>query len=163
MDIEIIVLMLTILTIYFAFIRITFAAKPNLRIRFKDGKKEAELVAGEEATIKLHIENRGHWFAKPAAHDVFVYANFDPTFHLTELKYGSALEKSNQEVKIGKGGRKYLKAEGIHLFYEEPGEDIEVYIKAPEKEGRYRLEIAADSREGGYRFQRLWLNVIKVA
>lgn len=152
----------TIFVIYLTIIAVKFAAKPRLRIRFKDGKKEAEFAAGERVTLKLYVENKGHWFAaKPAARKVVLYANFRPLFELTEIRYGSNLERSNQEVKIGKGGRKYLETEGIiYLYHEEPGEDVEVDVKTPEAEGRYPVEIPARSEEGSCGFERLWLKVV---
>ena len=153
----------TIVIIYFAIIATNFAAKPKLKIRFKNGRKEVEFAVGEKATLKLHLENQGHWFtAKPAARKLALYVNFQPIFEPIEIRYGSTLERSNQEVKTGKAGRKYLKTEEIiYLYYEEPGEDVEVDVKMPETEGRYPIEIPAYSEEGSCGFQRLWLKVVK--
>ena len=153
----------TIVMIYLTFIVTKFTAKPKLKIRFKNGKKEAEFGAGKKATLKLYVENQGHWYAaKPAARKTALYVNFPPIFEPIEIRYGSNLEKSNRKVKIGKGGRKYLKTEEIiYLFYEEPGEEIEIDVKMPQIEGRYPIEIAAYSEEGSCGFQRLWLKVVK--
>lgn len=152
----------TVVVIYLAIIAAKFAAKPKLKIRFKNGKNEVTFRADEKATLTLYLVNQGHFIAKPAALNVSVYVNFTPIFEPIEIRFGSALEKSSREVKTGKGGRKYLKTdEKITLYHEELGEDIEVDVKMPEKEGRYPIEIPAYSSEGSCGFQRLWVNVIK--
>ncbi len=152
----------TIVVIYLAFVAAQFAAKPKVDIRFKNGKKEFEVQAGEKATLKLQLENKGHWFSKPAARKLALFVNFEPVFEPIEVRYGSALEISNREVMTGTGGRKYLKVEDeIYLYHGDPGEDVQVDVKTPETEGRYLVEVAAYSQEGSCGLHRLWLRVIK--
>jgi len=155
----------TIIIIYLALIAAKFAAKPKLKIKFENGRKEVQFAAGKKVTLKLHLENQGHWYsAKPAARKLALYVNFNPIFEPIEIRYGSTLERSNQDVKIGKSGRKYLKTEEIiSLYHEEPGEDVEVDVRMPKIEGRYPIEIPAYSEEGSCGFHRLWVRVVKIA
>lgn len=152
----------TIFIIYLTITAVKFAAKPKLKVRFADGKTETELPRNARQTIRLYVENVGHWYtAKPAARKTLVYANFDPAFEPIEIRYGSRLERSNREVKIGKDGRKYLETEDIiYLYHGEPGEYIEVDVKTPAEEGRYPIYIPIRSEEGSYEPQRLWLNIV---
>ena len=106
--------------------------------------------AGEKATLKFHLENVGHWYSKPAATNVTLWVNFKPKFEPTEIRYGSGAVplKENQDVGDGKGGSRYLKVSEINLFREEPGEDIEVDVKVPDKKGIYPAWIAVHSDQG---------------
>jgi hypothetical protein len=51
-------------------------------------------------------------------------------------------------VGFGKGGSRYLRVTEINLFHEEPGEDIEVDVKMPDKKGNFHIWIAAHSDQG---------------
>lgn len=70
------------------------------------------------------------------------------------------MEKEDQNVLLGKDNSKYLKATGISLFHEEPGEDVEVDMVAPARIGRYRIWIAARSDEGNYGIHRFRIDVV---
>lgn len=156
-------IIITIFIIYLTVIALKFAAKPRLKIRFVNREKEAEIPTGKVVTLKFCVENIGHWFtAKPAARRVVLYVNFESEFEPIEIRYGSALERSNKDVRIGKGGRKYMETEGIiYLYHEEPGEFVEVDVKTPEREGRYPIWIPARSEEGSCGFEKLWLKLVK--
>ena len=166
MNLEILQLVFHIITttfvVYLTIEAVKFAAKPKLKIRFKDGRKEVEFAARQKATLILHLQNQGRWLAKPAARKLAVFVNFQPIFEPMEIRYGSVLEFSNREVRTGKGGRKYLRTEEvIYLYHEEPGEDLEVDVKMPDIEGRYPIDIPAYSEEGSCGFERLWIKVFK--
>jgi len=98
--------------------------------------------------INYLLENIGHWYGKPAAKNVLLYANFESTFEPAEIRFGSTLENLNTTVRSGKKGCKYLKADGIHLTYQEPGEEIACTVKMPDKKGSYMSWLAVFSDEG---------------
>lgn len=102
----------------------------------------------------------GRWYAKPAATNVTLYVNFQQPVEPVKIRYGSTLEKEDQNVLLGKDNSKYLKATGISLFHEEPGEDVEVDMVAPARIGRYRIWIAARSDEGSYGIHRFRIDVV---
>lgn len=138
--ISVVVLLLTLLML-------RFQAKPKLKIK---NRGDFVLHAGEKATLKFHIENVGHLYSKPAATNITLWVNFKPEFKPIEIRYGSGAVplKKSQDVGFGKGGSRYLKVSKIKLFSEEPGEDIEVDVKMPDKKGIYPIWIAAYSDQG---------------
>lgn len=147
-----------VIIIFLTFIILKFTARPKVKIRFKNGKKEEEIFIGQEKNLIIHVENQGHCYAKPAARNTVFDVNFDPVFvELIKLEYGTAPPREDTKVKDGKGG-KFLSAEGIYLFHEQPGEDFTVTVKGL-KQGRCPIEIPARSEEGSCGFQKLWLKV----
>lgn len=145
---------------YIAFLALGFAAKPKLKVTLKDGRKKVEFIKGEKKAIRFHIENVGRWYAKPAATNVTLYANFEQSVEPVKIRYGSTLEKEDQNVLLGRNNGKYLKATGIMLFHEEPGEDVEIDVVAPARSGRYRIWIAAHSDEGACGVHRFHIAVV---
>ena len=138
---------LAFLTLWLTIIILKFTAKPHIKISF-NGKRtfwEAELVV-----LSFHLRNVGHWYGRPPASEVVAWVNTDEDLEPKRLRFGSTLEKEKTEVRRGKGNSKCLKAEGIVLFYEEPGEDIELAVTMPAKPGRYRVWISLHSTQGGY-------------
>lgn len=143
------------------FLILSFSAKPKLKVSLKEGRKKLEFVKGEKKAIRFHIENAGHWYAKPAATNVTLYVNFEQPLEPVKIRYGSTLEKEDQNVLLGKDNSKYLKATGIFLFHEEPGEDVEVQVVAPSKKrGQHRIWIAAYSDEGSCGVHTFCLEVV---
>jgi hypothetical protein len=141
-----------------AFLTLRFTAIPKINISLKDSK-ECTLLCRPNETVKLtfNLKNVGRWYAHPPAKNVILYTNFPEPFELIEAHYGSALERSQRQVRIGKrydnlftGNMKYFRVDGITLFYEEPGEIVEVQIKTPNQLGIYPLRVAAHSDERAY-------------
>jgi hypothetical protein len=152
----------TIFIIILTFLALKFQAKPKVKIRFKNGGRRIKFHVGEKATLRLHAENVGHWYsAKPAATNVILWVNFEPAFEPIEIRYGAALETRSHNVRYSKHGNKWLRASEIHLFHQEAGEDFEVDVKMPEKEGLYKLWIPIHSDQGDSGFQKLWIKVVK--
>ena len=149
------------LIILLTFLALGFSAKPKLEINLKDGRKKLKLIKGENKTLRFHIENVGHWYAKPPATNVILFVNFPQPFEPVIIRYGSTLEKEDRNIFHGKDNSKYLKATGILLFHEEPGEDVEVDVVAPAKSGRYRIWIAAHSDEGGCGIHRFYIDIVE--
>lgn len=157
--ISIISLLFTIITtffiIYLTILTLEISAKPKLEILLKNNRK---FYPGEEVKLTYHLQNIGRYmfgvrfsifrYGKTAAKNVLLYINFDPSFELHEIRYGSTLEKMDTNVFRGKNNCKYMIAKGIHLTYIEPGEDIESKVKMPDTEGNYSSWIAAFSEEG---------------
>lgn len=48
-------------------------------------------------------------------------------------------------MKAGKGGMRYLKAEGLKLSRHETGEDIHILTTTPKEPGEYRVRVTAYS------------------
>ncbi len=141
-----------------------FTAKPKLKITFKDKGRRPKFYEGEEAVLRFYLANVGHWYsAKPAATNTMFWVNFDPAFEPNKIRYGSSLEKENRQVRRGKGNSKYLKASKIHLFYEkiELGEDIEILVKMPKKEGVYPIWIPAHSDQGDCGVNKFKVKIVK--
>lgn len=136
----------TIFIIYLTVLTLKISAKPKLKIVLKDNDRK--FYPSEEVKLNYHLKNVGHWYGKPAAKNVVLYINFEPSFELLEIRYGSNLEKVDTNVFRGKNNCKYMKAKGIHLTYLEPGENVELKVKMPNTEGNYSSWIAAFSEEG---------------
>jgi hypothetical protein len=148
--------------IILTYLMLKFQAKPKVKIRFKNGRRRIKLPVGEKATLRFHAENVGHWYsAKPAATNVKLWVNFEPAFEPIEIRYGSVLERKSRELHLGVRDSKYLVASGIYLFHHEAGEDFEVDVKMPEKEGLYKLWIPIHSDQGDSGVQKLWIKVVR--
>jgi hypothetical protein len=80
---------------------------------------------------------------------VKIYCNFAPEFELEEIRYGSTQSERNSDVRVGKGGLKYLVAQGIVVAYGEPGEQVHVVTKAPREAGNYVIRVVAVAENGG--------------
>ena len=104
------------------------------------------------------MTNRGYWYALPPAIDVTAFCDFDPAFELIGLGYGSQQEIIAAEVRIGKGGRKYLKAKGLKLIADDLGEVIKVHVRTPSNPGRYLTRISAYSANGLTHFEDFYLD-----
>jgi hypothetical protein len=150
----------SLLVAFLTFLILKFQAKPKLRIRLKHRGRRIRFVANETATLRFHIENAGHWYsAKPAATNVILWVNFEELFEPIELRYGADLAKRNYNVRSSEQGNKWLRANGIHLFHQEAGEDIEVIVKMPEETGRYRVWVAAHSDQGDCGVHKFQLDI----
>ena len=138
---------LAFLTLWLTVIVLKFTAKPHIKISF-NGKRT--FWESESVVLSFHLRNVGHWYGRPPASGVVAYVNTEEDLEPKRLRFGSTLEKERTEVRRGKRNSKYLKVEGIVLFYEEPGEDIELAVTMPAKPGRSRVWISLHSTEGGY-------------
>ncbi len=152
-------LITSVLVGYMTFAMLRFGAKPKLRINLVGSEGELAFLPNKVVTLKIHLENVGYWYAKPRAKNTRVYWNFDPSFEPILIRYGSTLEKSDGNVKKGKGGSKYLKAGGVHLSAGEPGEDMEAEVKIPSKPGVYPSWVSAYCDEGDCGVHRFSIKV----
>lgn len=150
----------TLFIIYLTILTLRFTAKPRLRVSLLDDRATGYYTS-ETITLKYLVENIGRWYGRPAAKNVFLYVNFDPAFEPFEIRFGTTLEKSNTTVCRGKRNCKYLNADGIHLTYQEPGEQIACTVSLPDKEGSYRSWIAAFSDEGDCGVHRFNIRIKK--
>ncbi len=128
-----------------------FTAKPRVDFHVMAENPALAFHAGHNARLSLHCQNVGRWYARPAATNLRVYINFDPALEPLRLKYGSQLERSEeqvQEVRRGKRNSKYMKAVGIQLFHGEPGEDVEMEVRMPDHAGLYKCWVAAYCDDG---------------
>jgi len=132
-------------TIYIAYLALVHTAKPRIEILLREPTNQPK-----DRLIVLHydIKNIGHWYALPPAIDVVVYLNFDPLFDLIGIGYGSQQEIQAAEVRIGKGGFKYLKAMGIKLIASDLPETIILHTRTPTEAGTYHAHISAYSPNG---------------
>jgi hypothetical protein len=137
------------------------SAKPKLRVTVSSpGHHELAFNQGQTCTLRFFLENVGHWYgAKPAASNVRLRVNFERAFEPRIIRYGSDLEISNGDVRPGVGNGQYMKADGIYLFHEEPGEAVEVDVQMPAAEGTYRFWVAAHANEGGCGVHKFQLKV----
>jgi hypothetical protein len=144
------------------FLMLHSSAKPKLKVTLSSpGKDKLEFHKGALSTLRFYLQNVGHWYgAKPAASNVTLWINFEPAFTPIKIRYGSNLQKRKKGFRRGKGGSKYVKAKGIHLFHEEPGEAVEVRVKMPKEKGAYRFWVAAHANEGGCGVHKFKLEVI---
>jgi len=148
--------------IMLTYLMLKFQAKPKVNIRFKNGRRRIKLHADEKATLRFHAVNVGHWYsAKPAATNVMLWVNFEPSFEPIEIRYGSVLERKSRGLHLGKRGSKYLVASGIYLFHQEAGEDFEVDVKMPDKEGMYQLWIPIHSDQGDCGVNKFKVKILK--
>lgn len=131
--------------VYIAFLALVHTAKPRIDVVLLE-----DTIQPCNRLIKLQFElrNVGYWYALPPAIDITVYCNFDPAFDLVGLGYGSQQEILAAEVRIGKGGRKYLKAKGIKLIADDFGEVVQVHLKTPQVPGSYLARLSAYSANG---------------
>jgi hypothetical protein len=131
---------------YLTFLMLQFTARPRLTITLLEQKKAFKPGCVER--LRFLAQCAGYWYARPAATNIRLYVNFDPAFEPLRIRFGSTLEKVEENVRRGKGQSKYLVASGIHLSQQEPGEEIETEVKMPAKKGRYRCWISAYSDQG---------------
>lgn len=142
---------IAVLVLYLTYLAVKFTAKPKIRVTFvnSNNKREIKQLPGCFCVIRLYIENVGHWFsAKPAASNIQAWINLPSLFKLVYLRYGANLDKVDFKEKSAKGGIKYLRADEITLFHEEPGEYLELGLITPKKEGEYELFIPIYANEG---------------
>lgn len=135
----------SLVVVYLTLLALRYTAKPRLRVSLLG---HGALPPGETVILRFRVSNRGHWYGRPAATNVVMFLNFPPEFKPIRARYGSSLEKVCEELKPGKGKTNYLKVDGIQLFHEEPGEDIEVEVKLPPFPDTYEVRIAAYSEQG---------------
>jgi len=136
----------TVFVVYITLLALKHTAKPKMKIVYN--KLKGNYSTNTEYLISFSLYNLGNWYGKPGIKHLECFVNFLPPTELVEIRYGSIQELKNMEVKIGKGGSKYLKAEGIYLIHGEPPENIEVKIKTPNDAGEYKFWIACYSEDG---------------
>jgi hypothetical protein len=150
------ILIIALLFIIYLIIHILqIIAPPKIKILIKNNRI---FYSGEEVKLTYQLQNVGSYlfglplssllYGKTAATNVLLFVNFDSSFELLEIRYGSNLEKLDTNVFSGKKNSKYMMAKRIHLTYSEPGEDIEIKVKMPDTKGNYFSWIAVFSKEG---------------
>lgn len=135
---------------YLTVLTLRFTTEPKLKMTLLTSIHEGDFVPDQAEKIRIYIENIGRWYGRPAATNVKLYVNFPPAFDPVQIKFGSDLEITENDVRRGKGNSKYLIASGIHLFSGELGEEIEVEVKMPNKAGNYYFWVAAYSDQGDF-------------
>lgn len=134
----------TVCVLFLAYAALAQTARPNIAVKLRSPARN-QCRTGETHVFVFDIVNLGHWYGSPIAVDVTVFFNFSPEFELRELRYGSAQEQVNAKVKTGKGGMRYLKAEGLKISRHETGEEVHVLAETPKAPGDYRLRVSAYS------------------
>ena len=137
-------------TIYIAYLALVHTAKPRITVSLREPNRQP---CSRLLGLHYDLKNRGHWYALPPAIDIVVFCDFDPRFELVGLGYGSQQEILAAEVRVGKGGRKFLKAKGLKLIANDLGEVIQVHLRTPEEPGTYLTRISAYSPNGLSHFQ----------
>lgn len=137
-------------TIYIAYLALVHTAKPRITVSLHE---EVRQPCSKLLALHYDLRNRGHWYALPPAIDVVVFCDFDPRFDLIGIGYGSQQETLAAEVRIGKAGRKFLKAKGLKLIANDLGEVIQVHVRTPAEPGMYLTRISAYSPNGLSHFQ----------
>ncbi|MGD0013556.1 MAG: hypothetical protein ABSD56_03900 [Bryobacteraceae bacterium] len=150
-------IVLTFFTAWLTLIILKFTVRPKIRISAHGRRRWSP---SEPATLRFDLKNVGHWYGRPPATNTKVYVNVAPPLEPIKIRYGSILERTDEKVGPGKGGVKCLRAEGIDLFYEEPGESIELQLMTPDAKGRYRIWLSLYSEQGGHTVYRTSLRVL---
>ena len=130
---------------YLAYAALKHSARPHAKVHLNEPKL---LYAGATDLFKFSFQNAGHWYSKPMIVNMTTYINFDTNFEPFFIQYGSTQEIKDENVRIGKGKMKFLKAKGIKLSYGEDDEEIHVKAKNPSTPGRYKIKISAYSENG---------------
>ncbi len=131
-----------VLTIFILVIMLRQPLSPNLRLRFKNGKKLVKCERGKNTTLSFYIENVGTLFAKPAAIEVIGWINFPSGFKLKEIR---TLGGQNREVGTSgvfpDKGMSYLRFPRSHnLFYKEIWH-FDVDVEIPQDTKNYQIFI----------------------
>jgi len=100
--------------IYIAFLALKHTTKPRINVSLLNARDNV-IRCNREAVFVFEVNNVGYWYGVAPAIDITIFCNFDPAFELKELKYGSEQEIINNHVRKGKGGLKFVRAEGIKL------------------------------------------------
>jgi|GEM_PF-2107199 len=130
---------------YLAWAVLRHSTKPRAIVYFTEPQTAR---INETKLFKFPFKNIGYWYAKPIIVNMTVFVNFEPTFELKEIRYGSVQEIIDNNVRDGKGGMKFLKAKGIKLGFSEFIEEVHVLAKCPSEPGMYRIKIDAYSDNG---------------
>jgi hypothetical protein len=143
---------------YLAYAALKHSARPHAKVYLREPKK---FYTSTTEMFKFAFENAGHWYSKPIVVNMTVFLNFDENFDLFHIEYGSAQEIKDDNVRIGKGKMKFLKAKGLKLSYGE--DDEEIYIKAmtPSRPGQYKIKISAYSENGLSLTKHFQIKVLK--
>ena len=80
------------LGVVLTYIILRLTAKPKIRISLNQ-EKSLTFRPGETIKLTFHLRNTGQWYGRPPATDVKVYVNFDQSFELEQVRFGSDLEK----------------------------------------------------------------------
>jgi len=137
---------------------LVFAALPRIDISYLGESTTAEKIfnTNESATLRFSITNIGWWYAKPASTNTKLYVNFDSSFDPKVVHYGSNLELVVDLIQRGKRNSKYFILRGIHLYYAEIGDNVDIDVQMPEHPGRYPVWITATSDQcdhGTFQFE----------
>jgi len=142
MNLEVMLLIIEIsltlvLTLFVLVIMLQQPLTPNLRVRFKNGKKLIKCRRGEDTTLSFYIENVGTLFAKPAALDVRGWPNFPSSFKLKQAKSITGIsQKITPSVGGIVGGMNAITLPGRHsVFYKERW-NFDIDVKIPEEGGK---------------------------
>src|ERR1035438_1803076 len=94
-------IIISLCALFVAYAALVHTAKPNLKVKMLSPETYR---SGEMVNFIFEFENIGHWYAIPPVINLVVFCNFEPTFELVELRYGSAQEISSTNVRTGKCG-----------------------------------------------------------
>ena len=147
---------------YLAFIALQFTAKPRIKVLFKgeNGTGRESFEPSEHISLAFEASNIGYWYAKPAALETLFYFNFEPQFDLLKLSSATSIERIEEQVRVGKGGYKYLAIDGVQLFADEPSEILIVEVITPPSPGLYPIRVTSTSLNGDHKVSFFQLKVL---
>jgi len=150
--IVVIIVVLTLLAVLFSiYLEIRRQIKPRIKVYFPGGSTEAQYKAKEEASVAIHIQNRGKiGLPKPAARAMAFFVYAPHSFTLKQIEVGT--DSSNQVMEAPSVGifkdMRYLQIGGDIFLFDKEEEVVKVLILMPENTGRYPLKVAILSAEG---------------
>lgn len=97
----------------------------------------ALLPANKEVLLSFRVSMRS--VLKRSASDLRIYVNFPPSFDPIEVRYGSSMERVSSNMRIGKGGCKYLVVDRVRVSRREPigYEDFVVKVRTSSVAGEW--------------------------
>lgn len=148
----------TFCTLLISIFALRYSAKPKIGIEINS---KGNYYCGNSITLKFKVINKGHWYAQPMAIGLVIYCNFDESFEILRLRYGSRQENTDETVKLGTENMQYFEAKNIIVGSEKCGEEVWADVILPKTEGKYRIKLDAYS-ENGVSFKKIIkLNCIK--
>jgi hypothetical protein len=140
----IVLLLIRVAALYFAFSQARSAKKPRIIIKVLD---DLFFAPGEQVKVSINLHNRPYSYAQPTATNVCAYVNVDAAVQPLRLRFGTALSNVAEQVTIGKNNSRCLTAHGIVLLSNQ-SENIEWHAKMPDASGEYELWIDVVANEG---------------
>lgn len=135
----------TFCALLISIIALRYSAKPKIDIKINS---KGNYYCESSVTLKFKVTNKGHWYAQPMVIGLVIFCNFDKSFELLRLRYGSRQEKTDETVKLGTENMQYFKAEHIIVGSEKCGEEFWIDVILPRAEGKQKVKLDAYSENG---------------